>query len=217
MAASNIAVTGFLKIMFDAIILKTELCDRVGTIRRILAASQDNSKAPDISREARGLAILLLFAAYENLLKSLCRSLLETARRLKVGNRRLRTGFRVFAIHSRLQAMAGNSSAKVDWTESRKLLEDASRARGCSINSSIFPNDGSFMKSTQVRLLCELFDLGDPAPVLREVWDRLDSIVSQRNLIAHGSSTPEDVGRGYTSAEIEVLVDLWERRWSGIY
>lgn len=69
------------------------------------------------------------------------------------------------------------------------------------------------MKASQVRLFCDLFDLGDPGPVLREVWPQLDTIVDLRNGIAHGRLTPDEVGRNYTHDEVLTLVNLWEIRW----
>lgn len=69
------------------------------------------------------------------------------------------------------------------------------------------------MKRSQVELFCEIFDLGDPGPVLQEVWGRLNTVVTERNGIAHGSMTPEEVGRNYSLAEIQMLVNLWQQRW----
>lgn len=191
-----------------------ELTTRIDTIRRlVVAAHASGSASPDITREARGLAVLLLFAAYENLLTSLCRGVLEAAAKLRVGNRRLKTGLRVFAVYSDLQAIANASDRKI-WQEGPRLMATAAQSRGCTLNTNAFPADGSFMKSSQVRLVCDLFDLGDPGPILKEVWSRLDTVVTERNHIAHGKSTPEEIGRNYSLADINTLVDLWEKRWS---
>jgi hypothetical protein len=69
------------------------------------------------------------------------------------------------------------------------------------------------MQTPQVTTFCRIFGLGDPAPVLREVWSRLDTIVTERNGIAHGRLTPDEVGRTYSLADLNSLVDLWEQRW----
>ncbi len=200
--------------MFDVEVYLSELSRRADTIRRILIASHQQPPAlPDISREARGLAILLLFASYENLLTSVCRGLLETAAKLRVGNRRLKAGLRLFAVFGHLQAVAKTSERKI-WKEGTRLLEQLALSTTCTVNTNLFPVDGSFMKASQVQLFCDLFGLGDPGLILREVWGRLDTIVSQRNQIAHGKQTPEEVGRSYSLSELHDLVDLWEERWS---
>ncbi len=185
-------------------------------MRRMLEAADPSappSNGINIGREVRGLVILLLFASYENLLTSLCRGLLERSASLRVGNRRLRTGIRQFAIHNLLVSIS-NSTEKKIWKESgRKLLECAFDSKNCTIDANIFPADGSFMKRSQVSLLFDIFDLGEPGSILKEIWGRLDTIVVERNNIAHGKVTPEEIGRAYSHADVRGLVASWEARW----
>ncbi len=202
--------------MFDGQPYRVELIRRLGTIRRMLDATHpapSPAAGPDAGREARGLAILLLFASYENLLTSLCRRLLEIASGLRVGNRRLRPGFRLFSVHNQLQAIPGASDGRIWRDIGPRLLDCAFDSRQCTINPNLFPADGSFMKRSQVALFCDVFELGNPGPILQEVWGRLDTVVTERNGIAHGRLTPEEVGRNYSLGDIRTLVDLWEERW----
>lgn len=201
--------------MFDGRPFKDELGRRLDSVRRILDASHPTQPptGPDAGREARGLAILLLFASYENLLTSLCRRFLEIALTLRVGNRRLRKGFRLFSVYSHVQAIGDASEGRIWRDISPQLLDCAFDSSQCTINPDLFPKDGSFMKSSQVALFCEIFELGDPGPVLREIWSRLDTIVTERNGIAHGRLTPEEVGRGYSLGDTRTLVDAWQLRW----
>lgn len=202
--------------MFDGQPYRDELVRRLDAIRRILDAAHPTTHVagPDAGRDARGLAILLLFASYENLMTSICRRLLEIALGLGVGNRRLRTGLRLIAVHSQIQSIAGSSEGKI-WRDSGlRLLDTAFRARQCTINPDLFPADGSFMKRSQVTLFCKLFELGDPGSLLQEIWSQLDTIVTERNGIAHGRLTPEEVGRNYSLGDIRTLVNSWQQRWT---
>lgn len=201
--------------LLNCALQRNDLTDRLDSIRAILQATQSpQAAAPNISREARGLSILLLYASYEHLLTSLCRALLETAARLRVGNRRLKPGLKVFAAYDELQATTQVTQAKLWRDHGLKLVEVVSHRRNNTIDPSIFPYDGTHMKRGQVMTFCSIFELGDPAPVLREVFMRLDTIVSERNAIAHGEQTTTEVGRRYTAADLHNLVDLWERRWN---
>jgi hypothetical protein len=184
-------------------------------VRRLIDATDQahNPHAPDAGREARGLAIVLLFASYENLLKSLCRRLLEIASTLRVGNRRLRKGFRLFAVHNQFRSASRASDRKIWRDIGPSLMACVFDSRQCSIDPNLFPSDGSFMKRSQVSLFCEIFELGDPGFILKEIWDRLDTIVTERNGIAHGSLTPEEVGRNYSLTDIKTLVSVWQLRW----
>lgn len=201
---------------FDGEPHRDELARRMLTVRRLLVAAHPDpppDQALDISREVRGLAVVLLFASYENLLVGLCRSLLEAAGGSGVGNRELRPGFRLFAIHPVLNGICDTSPTRI-WSDLGSSLMETLEANACTLNPAIFPKDGSFMRSTQVQVFCSLFELDDPGTVLKEVWSRLDTVVIERNGIAHGALSPEDVGRGYTIAEVNSLVDRWERRWT---
>ncbi len=168
--------------MFNGQPFKEELSLRLTAIRRLLDATHsstadesEDSSSTDASRDARGLAILLMFACYENLITSICRRLLEIAQTLRVGNRRLKRGFQLFAIHNQLQSLSKVSERKI-WQETGiRLLDTVLDSRNCSINPDLFPVDGSFMKRSQIELLFQLFELGDPGVVLKEVWGRFDN------------------------------------------
>ena len=200
--------------MLDCALHRAEFQQRMSVVRALLAAGHQtgSNPSPDVSKESRGLAILLLYAAYENLLTSLSRSLLEVAVRLRVGNKRLRTGLKIVAVHSKLQSTSASPAAAI-WRSGFELMETLSDGRLCTISPDIFPNDGSNFRRSQVLTFCKVFGLTDPGPILREAWQRLDTIVSERNSIAHGREAPGDVGRRYTQQELNDLVDLWDARW----
>lgn len=170
-------------------------------------------RSDDISRETRGLAVVLLFAAYENLLHSLCRSLLEAAGRSRARARRLKPGIQLFLVHSEIVGLTDSGRRRL-WKVSGPRLVSALADRPASeIDAGIFPDDGSFMKSSQVSVFCEIFELGDPAPILREIWFGINAVVDQRNGVAHGRLRPEEVGRDYSHDDILRLINSWEARW----
>lgn len=200
---------------------KVDLQDRIDSATRLINATHAAPVAPavgvaanPISREARGLVIVLLFAAYENLLRSTTRTLLEAALRVRVGNRRLRPGFRAFALFSSVQSLRDTSEKKLYSDGLPKLVIAADPGgRICTIDSSRFPADGSFMRSSQVVLWCKIFDLPHPASILRRTWAMIDTIVIQRNEIAHGGQTADLVGRNYSEADIRQLISDWRDDW----
>ncbi|MBM7078581.1 hypothetical protein JQX11_19875 [Micromonospora sp. MMS20-R1-14] len=188
--------------------------ERIATSRRLLDAAHGGSEGSgDVSRELRGLSILLLFAAYEHLLTSLCRTLLEFVAKSRATARRMKPGLRLFLAYEAFQSLAGSSKDKLWRRQGPKVVQALTESRARDINTSLFPHDGSFMKASQVGLFCELFDLGDPGPILKEVWPQLNTIVDLRNGIAHGRLTPDEVGRNYTHEEVLELINLWESRW----
>lgn len=200
--------------MLNCDIHRAELTERLVTIEKILDAAHqgDETEELGISREARGLAILLMYAAYENLLKTLSRSILETAQRLRVGNYRLKPGLKLIAAYSQFQAISTSPQTAI-WSTGLSMLDVLADSAKCTIQPGVFPNNGTNFKRAQVLTFCEIFGLGNPGPILREVWERLDTVVSERNSIAHGSSTPGDVGRRYSEQEIRKRLEEWGNRW----
>src|SRR5690242_1759713 len=130
---------------------RTELQERLDTVRKILQVAHSSaSSASSIERESRGMAIVLVYAAYENLLKTLCRSILETARLLRVGNRRLKPGLQLFATFDALQAVSDGSPSKIWKSTGSAVVDIFGRTRECTIHPGLFPNDGTNMKQSQV-------------------------------------------------------------------
>jgi hypothetical protein len=159
--------------------------------------------------------MVMLFAAYERLLYSTCRSLLESAAALRVATKRLRPGFQVFAAYPKLQSVSDTPRNAI-WKGGGPSVVAAITAGRCAdLETSSFPVDGSFMKASQVELFFDLFCVGDPATVLGEVWPRLDTVVRDRNAIAHGRETADQVGRRYTFDDVMALIYLWHLRWAG--
>jgi hypothetical protein len=193
---------------------RADFAQRISSIRTLLRETHPPGlPASAVAREIRGLSIVLLYAAYEQLLYGLCRALLETASTLHVGNRRLRPGLQVFAALSDLQAVASGGPGGIWKGQGLRVAKTLAETRQCTIASNAFPSDGSHMRRDQVKTVCELFGLKSPDIVLREVWGRLDTIVDERNGVAHGRLTADQVGRTYTIGDLNQLVDLWESRW----
>ena len=200
---------------------RVDLQDRIDSAMRLINATHAAPAPPaagvaanPISREARGLVIVLLFAAYENLLRSTTRTLLEAAIRVRVGNRRLRPGFRTFALFSSAQSLRDISEKKLYSDGLPNLVIAADHGgRTCTIESNRFPTDGSFMRSSQIVLWCKIFDLSHPASIIRRTWAMVDTIVIQRNEIAHGGQTADLVGRNYSEADIRQLISDWRDDW----
>lgn len=167
------------------------------------------------AREARGLVIVMLFAAYENLLRSLTRSLLEGAVRCRVSTRRLQPGIMTFALVDTAKATRDRSAKKLYSDSLPQIIDTFHATRATAgINTSAFPDDGSFMKTSQVQLWCRIFAVPPPAGMLRRTWASLDAVVAQRNDVAHGSKTAAEIGRRYTEADMRDLIDDWRHDWT---
>lgn len=199
---------------------KLELSDRLDAATLLVDETHPHRAGSYVlpgpaSREARGLVIVMLFASYENLLKSTTRTILEGAIACKVSNRRLQPGILTFALANTAKSMRDRSVKRLYSDSLPDLIDKYEATRGsCSIDPGSFPDDGSFMKKSQVILWCRLFNVGPPHKLLPRTWVSLDAIVSRRNDIAHGKQTAGDVGRSYTESDIRDLLADWRSDWT---
>lgn len=193
---------------------RADLEDRMASAKSLVISGESTAGAvDDISRETRGLAVVLIFAAYENMLKTLTTSVLEHVASSRAKNRRLKPGFKLIATHSRFQGLF-DLGPKHLWTgRGLDLMETAMSSSTLSVHPNVFPTDGSFMKQSQVSTICTLFDLGDPSVPLGRTWSEINGVVGQRNAIAHGQRRADEVGRNYTFLETMALVESWRVSW----
>lgn len=197
-----------IRIDFEATLNKTRELLRHGQ------ASIDNLGVSDLSRETRGLAYVLLYAAYERLLKSTCRELLETAATHDGNLSDLKPYFCIAGIHASLQSVRDSSDRKRLLSQTAlDIIRIITDENAQYVPVDFFPEDGSHMRKEQVSFMCSFFNLSDPRAIFQSDFELIDRVVNNRNAIAHGGRLPEEVGREYTYMEMTDLVDKWESRW----
>lgn len=200
--------------MLDLTSHRLDFMDRMASARNLATSGNLTSGLMgDISRESRGLCILLIFAAYENLLKKICRSILEEVSRSRAGNRRLKPGYKLIATKNLFQSLMAKGEKGLWVGAGMKLMTSATSPSDLSISPNVWPNDGSYMKRTQITTLCDVFDFDDPSIPLQRIWLDFDVVVRRRNAIAHGELRADEVGRNYSFNEVISIVDDWEFSW----
>lgn len=200
--------------MLDLSSHRLDFMDRMASAKRLaISGNSTSGLANDISRESRGLCILLTFAAYENLLKKVCRSILEEVSRSRAGNRRLKPGYKLIATKNLFQSLMDKGEKGLWVGAGMTLMKSATSPSNLSISANVWPNDGSYMRRTQVVTLCDVFDFSDPSIPLHRIWLNFDVIVKRRNAIAHGERRADEVGRDYSFNEVINMVDDWEFSW----
>jgi hypothetical protein len=187
--------------------------DKMDAAVRLLDVAHSSPGDP-ADKEARGLIMVLLFASYERLLKDLTKTVLQGAVDCRVSTKRLKPGLMSFALATELKGALARSEKK-RYTDSLPGIINAFHAskNDCTIDVNAFPDDGTFMRPSQVELWCRIFDLPHPGSTLGKTWTYLNAVVVDRNSIAHGQVTPDVVGRRFTETEIRIMVEDWRKDW----
>lgn len=195
--------------------IREEFCAQMSLARSLVDIGESTILESDLgmSRETRGLSMVILFAAYEKLLHSLAREILETTATFRGRRNRLAPGIRILSISSAISSVQ-NSSDKSLWTTCAPKITDQLNTPANLIDTTIFPNDGSFMSPSQIAVFCDVFAIQGWKATLGKTLSLVSGIRSDRNAVAHGRLTAEIVGRDKTYDEVLEIIDEWDSGWN---
>ncbi len=193
--------------------IRSTFCISLDSIKRLVDSGQMTAGTEgDISRETRGLAQVMLFASYERLLKSMCREIIEAAKSHQGKQKNLRKCFQVIGMTRTFESLRDQGQKKV-WIDAAPKVFDMRDKPSSEISADFFPDDGSFMRETQVKCFCDFFDLPNPEPILEKAWNMIPAVTNARNGIAHGVLTAEEVGRNMSYSDTIGQISTWQEKW----
>ena len=80
-----------------------------------------------------------------------------------------------------------------------------------SLDDNLFPADGSHYRIAQLETIWAIFGISVPVVPESRLLGRIEELVENRNAIAHGRRTPEEVGGRYSTSEIDKRIDDIEK------
>lgn len=166
-----------------------------------------------LSKTIKGLSFVMMFCAYENLVKGIVRALLETASTFKGKVKSLQSGIVSAALYPTVQAICDCKNPSTRMFKTVELNSLLDQNIGNLSISDVFPENKKYMDHSQVKDICQLFSLDDPGPIVQWSWGKLDTVRRNRNSVAHGSRLPSDVGSQYSTADICEYSAHWRKDW----
>lgn len=85
------------------------------------------------------------------------------------------------------------------WKISEKLKQDAT----VNISHDLMPTDGKNIRYRQLYSIARSFGMNENILSKNEVGGYIQEMVDNRNYIAHGNKTPQEVGRNYTIRDLQ--------------
>lgn len=154
----------------------------------------------------RGLFIVQLYACFEFSVNQAVQRALILAEGYKVQHQHLSPRFFTVAMSGQFQSIRDASKAN-RWKSRINFLEKQFSSTSCSVNSVAFSEE---LMNVWVPTISELFEcLGiskDPLPNLAYTG-YINAIVEKRNAVAHGRTSPVEIGRTLRSPELK---KYWE-------
>lgn len=226
---------------FDISPIKDEFKEEIDSVKKFVTRAHDLRAGEDmnelelanIQKTVKGLSYVMMFAAYEKMLRGLCRSLIEVAASFRGKQKNLSTPFRLIGMYPMIQSASnsaesdqGNSKAQGNsksgvtagsyvryWSGPLEKSSVSSERDAKKLNPDFWPDNGSFMQRSQVVFICKFFNLDSAINQLERVNQDIDPVVRYRNSIAHGGQTAAEIGGNSTKADILDLLDRWKERW----
>jgi hypothetical protein len=183
--------------MFDP--LKNEIIARYSAVELFFKDTQHFRG--DSAQIAKGIAFVQIYAVYEYTVVSVFRTALDGIMKHRIATTDLTPTLLAIFLDPEIQSVQ-DSSATSKWQSRFRLFEKVCSKKPASVGNTVFPKDGSHFRNTQLRLLFEILGIKRFPVQRRRHLGRIDEVVNNRNSIAHGGETAEDVGRRYSRADI---------------
>ena len=197
-----------------------------------------NYSAEDYTKHIRGIVYLLLFATYEKLLHDINISLLENIFTLRCHPNRLTRRSHRFILSNNISTI---SNLNESYTGKKKRVASKKKEKlnigyadeifnivlgktaiyklknRKKMIQNNFPDDGSYMKQSQIEHWWHVWDLSDdnehPGKYLSDIWNDINSVVKIRNDIAHGNDMPARTVDFKTPADVMYDILAWKYSW----
>lgn len=192
--------------MFD--IGRAEVQRRILASRRFLAmADSVRTASPREVATCRGLLFVQLYGIYEFSIKTSVQAVLSFIRRDALAPRNIRHNALTLALNSSFESLAKVGPWKT-WEKRLSLVSDLeSQMPLHTLVDTAFPSDGSQYRAHQLQTIWDIFGLSCPILPDNKHIGRVAELVENRNAVAHGRRTAEDVGSGFSLDDMKQRID----------
>jgi hypothetical protein len=149
---------------------------------------------------SKGLFFVHLYGAYEYTVKT---TVLKSIELINIESPKLndcKPLLMSLALNSELDSIASVGDKK--WEKRHDLFSKVETNNGIKILSELFPTNGRNLKIRQLQSIWNTFSMAEPILPRPELGGRITELISNRNAIAHGTSSAASVGSLNTITEL---------------
>jgi hypothetical protein len=152
-----------------------------------------------------------LYGVYEYSVKAAVQGVLSLIRRDALSPSDVHQRALTLALRGRFDAVSNVGPLKT-WQKRLELVSNLESGLPIqSLDDTAFPSDGSHFRAPQLQTIWSIFGLAGPILPENKLIGRIDELVENRNAIAHGRRTADDVGSGFSLDDMEQRTDDTER------
>jgi hypothetical protein len=183
---------------------RDELIRRVASVRSYLSMVEyAKNRHADSAILCKGMVFVLLYAVYEYTVTSSVKEFLSMVKNDQVRIKDIRFEALALIMESHFKSISDVKAGKKWLARARLLSEISSNDIVDDTIDSLFPSDGSHFRDAQVKTIWEVFGVDLPIFPNMSLSKRIDEIVDSRNAIAHGRKSAEEVGRSFSSDDLQ--------------
>jgi HEPN superfamily protein len=181
--------------------LQLEVMERFFVVEQCFRnAPKATRKRPELSQNAKGLVFVELYAIYEYTVREATRTAIQDISAHSHVYRKLKFPLLAVFLDPQLKSLR-DCGEKDAWQRRFDLLERLS-SNEVIAPVDVMPHDGSHFRHGQVELILQLLCVKRKFTRRRRHLFKIDEVVNNRNVIAHGQETAVDVGRRYSRSDI---------------
>jgi hypothetical protein len=152
-----------------------------------------------------------LYGVYEYSVKTAVQAVLSFIRRDALAPVNINHNALTLALRGSFDSLSNVGPWKT-WEKRLNLVSDLeSQTPLHSLIDTVFPSDGSHFRESQLQTIWDIFGLSCPILPEKKHIGRVSELVENRNAIAHGRRTADDVGSGFSFDDMEQRINDVER------
>ncbi len=186
--------------------LQIEVSNRITASRDFFTSAQsiNSSGINSFITTAKGLIYIQLYALYEFTVKGIVQAGLKDIQAHSTPFNSIRMELLGIALDPDLASIINCSKDRI-W-ETKTSFFQKINSHNPTTFPELFPSDGSHFRPKQLYTIWDIF--GIKAPIIPTGYNhqRITELVNNRNSIAHGETTAENIGRNYSIQEIEARI-----------
>ena len=195
--------------MFSAI--KSEITNRILQIEVFFNALHGSSvtippgSTPPLvpgSATARGLVFVSLYGTWEYTVSTAVEAAIQELKKLPLSDVRLE--LLGLLLHWECDAAAKSNRDKM-WDKRIHLFQQTV-SLSPFVGDPPFPSDGTQYRETQLQTVWKLFGIKESTVPDRRLLGRIEEMIENRNIIAHGERTAENIGCRYSVDDIRSII-----------
>lgn len=183
--------------------LRTSIGLRLHAAHEILTLVSEQPMGSDgVSKTLKGLLFVVLYGIHEFTISESCRRLNQEFNSRRLSPKNIHPDLRSLVSNPIFESIVDSGRNKKAWEARLRLIEHFESNEPSTIHENIVPNDGSQFRPSQIDLMWRVFNLSGPSFGEERLRGHVTELVENRNRIAHGLSSPDEVGSRYTRNDI---------------